>query len=93
MDKNISNYFSSHSYELMSKMQRLDYLIGREHWLSVGNYKEELLRSLLRNLLPKRYEVSTGFILSLNENGEQIKSKQQDIIVWDSNDFSAIFRA
>ena len=76
----------------MSKMQRLDYLIGRDHWLSVGNYKEELLRSLIKNLLPKRYEVSTGFILSLNENGEQLKSKQQDIIIWDSNDFSAIFR-
>lgn len=92
MDKNISNYFSSHSYELISKMQRLDYLIGRDHWLSVGEYKEELLRNLLRNLLPKKYEVSTGFILSLDQNGHELKSKQQDIIIWNSNEFSAIFR-
>ncbi|KKA46002.1 hypothetical protein WN56_02505 [Salinivibrio sp. KP-1] len=73
-------------------MKRLDYLIGRDHWLSVGNYKEELLRNLLRNLLPKKYEVSTGFILSLDQNGNELKSKQQDIIIWNSNEFSAIFR-
>lgn len=73
-------------------MKRLDFLIGRDHWLSVGNYKEELLRGLLKQLLPKKYEVSTGFILSLDENGNEIKSKQQDIIIWDSNDYAAIFR-
>ncbi|CAH7024376.1 conserved hypothetical protein [Vibrio chagasii] len=88
----VSSFFSSHSHELKSKMKRLDFLIGRDHWLSVGNYKEELLRSLLKQLLPKKYEVSTGFILSLDENGNEIKSKQQDVIIWDSNEYAAIFR-
>lgn len=92
MKDDVSSFFSSHSHELKSKMKRLDFLIGRDHWLSVGNYKEELLRGLLKQLLPKKYEVSTGFILSLDENGNEIKSKQQDIIIWDSNDYAAIFR-
>ncbi|EOB6680528.1 DUF6602 domain-containing protein, partial [Vibrio vulnificus] len=92
LEGNVSSFFSSHSHELQSKMKRLDFLIGRDHWLSVGNYKEELLRSLLRQLLPKKYEVSTGFILALDANGKEIKSKQQDIIIWDSNDYAAIFR-
>jgi len=73
-------------------MKRLDFLIGRAHWLSVGNYKEELLRSLLKQLLPKKYEVSTGFILALDDNGKEIKSKQQDIIIWNSYEYAAIFR-
>lgn len=92
MNNGVSSFFSSHSYELKSKMKRLDYIIGRDHWLSVGTYKEELLRGFLRQLLPRKYEVSSGFILSLDNNGNEIKSKQQDIIIWDSNEFSAIFR-
>lgn len=88
----ISRFFSSHSNELKSKMKRLDYIIGRAHWLSVGHYKEELLRSMLRQLLPKKYEVSTGFILTLDEEGHEIKSKQQDIIIWNSYEYAAIFR-
>lgn len=92
MKDDVSSFFSSHSHELKSKMKRLDFLVGRDHWLSVGNYKEKLLRSLLKQLLPKKYEVSSGFILSLDENGNEIKSKQQDIIIWDSNEYAAIFR-
>ncbi|WP_421234649.1 DUF6602 domain-containing protein [Aeromonas enteropelogenes] len=92
MKDDISSFFSSHSHELKSKMKRLDFLVGRDHWLSVGNYKEELLRCLLKQLLPKKYEVSTGFILSLDGDGNQIKSKQQDIIIWNSNEYAAIFR-
>lgn len=88
----ISSFFSSYGSELKSTMRRLDNLIGRNHWLSVGNYKEEILRKLLRKLLPKKFEVSTGFILALNENAEPLISKQMDIIIWNSNDYSAIFR-
>ncbi|EHV5557681.1 hypothetical protein K0W35_004416 [Vibrio parahaemolyticus] len=88
----ISRFFTSHSNELKSKMKRLDYIVGRDHWLSVGHYKEELLRSLLRQLLPKKYEVCTGFILTLDEDGNEIKSKQQDIIIWNSYEYAAIFR-
>ena len=88
----ITEYFASYSHELKSKMMRLDALIGRDHWLSVGNYKESLRRELLASLLPKKFEVSTGFVLSADKNGNEIKSKQQDIIIWDSSEYAAIFR-
>ncbi|MGP1386174.1 MAG: DUF6602 domain-containing protein [Thainema sp.] len=73
-------------------MSRLDRLIGRDYWLSVGNYKESILRSLISNTLPKKYEVSTGFIVASNREGKVLKSKQIDIIVWDSANYAPIFR-
>ena len=66
-------FLSSYNEELLSKVSRLDELIGRDHWLSVGNYKESILRSLISNILPRRYEVSTGFILACDRGGKLIK--------------------
>ncbi|HDL9465466.1 DUF6602 domain-containing protein [Vibrio vulnificus] len=92
VENSVHDYFVSYSHELQSKMKRLDGLIGRHHWLSVGEYKESILRDLLTELLPKKFEVSTGFILASDSEGNLIKSKQQDIIIWDSSEHSAIFR-
>ncbi len=85
-------FHSSFNDELFSKVKRLDQLLGRDHWLSVGNYKESLLRAVLRNVLPKKWEVSTGFIMSVDRDSNPVKSKQIDIIIWDSANKSPIFR-
>jgi hypothetical protein len=92
MNNEIQKFLSTFGEELRSKVKRLDDIIGRDHWLSVGNYKESLVRNFLRSTLPKRYEISTGFILSKNYENQLIKSKQIDILIWDSTDYSAIFR-
>lgn len=92
MNEEIKKFLSSFGDELESKVNRLDNIIGRDHWLSVGNYKESLLRNFLRSILPKRFEISTGFILSKNYQNKLLKSKQIDIIIWDSTNYSAIFR-
>lgn len=96
MDVNESNvfekYLSSYNAELLSKVSRLDELVGRDHWLSVGNYKESILRSLIANILPRKYEVSTGFILASDRDGKILKSRQIDIIIWDSVNYAPIFR-
>jgi hypothetical protein len=47
---------------------------------------------LLSNLLPKKFAVNTGFILSYDEEGNKIISTQQDIIIWNANEYSAIFQ-
>lgn len=91
-NKELPDFFNSYELELKSKMERLDNLIGKNHWLSVGNYKEKIIKDLLSNSLPKRFSVSTGFILSYDKEGNKIISKQQDIIIWDSNKYSAIFQ-
>jgi hypothetical protein len=85
-------FLSSYNAELLSKVSRLDELIGRDHWLSVGNYKESILRSLISNILPRKYEVSTGFILASDGEGKLLKSRQIDIIIWDSVNYAPIFR-
>jgi hypothetical protein len=87
-----ADFLSSNSKELISKVSRLDDLIGRDHWLSVGNYKESILRNLLSSTLPKKYEVSTGFIIASDKEGKILKSKQIDIIIWDSTNYAPIFR-
>lgn len=85
-------FFSSYNNELKSKVQRLDDLIGRDHWLSVGDYKESMLRDLLKNVIPKKFEVSTGFVVAATKEGKPIKSKQIDILIWDSTNYAPIFR-
>lgn len=76
------DYLSTFSDELLAKSRRIDHLI--QHTGTVGTYREELFRSTLRQLLPTRYQASTGFI----ENSP----RQLDIIVWDSARYAALFR-
>lgn len=87
-----TKFLSSYNDELLSKVSRLDELIGRDHWLSVGNYKESILRNLIANILPRKYEVSTGFIIACDRDGQVLKSRQMDIIIWNSFNYSPIFR-
>jgi hypothetical protein len=84
-------YSDSFGKELMAKKDRLDAVVGEDHWLTVGNYKEAILRNLLKDRIPKKFEVGTGFVVA-RENADFVKSKQIDILVWDSSSFSPLFR-
>jgi hypothetical protein len=75
-------YLAAYSDDLLAKSRRIDHLIS--HTGTVGTYREELLRGTLRQLLPKRFEASTGFI--------QDCSRQLDIIIWDAMRYSPLFR-
>lgn len=68
--------------EIISKSQRIELLI--QHNPVKGNYREELLRGILKKYLPKKYEVATGFV-------EGCK-RQCDILIYDSQNFSPLFR-
>lgn len=57
------DFFSSYSNELKSRMKRLDTLIGHDHWLSVGNYKESILRQLVANVIPKNMRLALALYL------------------------------
>jgi hypothetical protein len=73
------SYYDSFAAEMMSKFQRLSQLVS--HGGSNGSYHEEILRTVLRNFLSKRYSVKTGFIYQDNLN----VSKQIDILIIDEN--------
>ncbi|KUO72562.1 MAG: hypothetical protein APF81_13355 [Desulfosporosinus sp. BRH_c37] len=87
-----------------STLNRLAQLIGNAHEPSLGAYKERLLMNLIRDFVPKRYEVGTGFVLFPSEYGkipdENVPwnlhkykvSKQLDIIVYDSFNYPIIFK-
>lgn len=76
------DYLATFTSELQAKSRRIDLLIG--HSGTVGSYREELLRGLLRQLLPRRYEATTGFIEGC--------PRQLDIIVWDVENYAPLFR-
>ncbi len=75
-------YLSTFTSELLDRSRRIDLLVG--HPGTVGSYREELLRGLLKRLLPRRYEATTGFIEGC--------PRQLDIIVWDVENYAPLFR-
>jgi hypothetical protein len=82
---------ATYGNELRAKVARLDDLIGRSHWLSVGTYKENLVRGLLANKLPKQYEIGTGFVMA-PVGKEKKLSRQIDLLIWDSHSHAPFFR-
>ncbi len=81
------DYFTSIADEFYAKFNRVNNLIGDKHWLSVGNYREEILRDFLKQYIPKRFRVGTGFIRC--PDGKL--SRQIDILIYDSLNYSPLF--
>lgn len=86
-----SDFQMTYGSELRAKVSRLDKLIGRKHWLSVGTYKENLVRSALAAKLPKKYEIGTGFVMAKIDT-ERVLSRQIDLLIWDSHSHAPFFR-
>jgi hypothetical protein len=89
--------WTSYANELTSQVHRIDELIGDRHWLSVGTYKESLIRALLRNKVPAQHELGTGFLLSgvrdkASGTVEKVISRQLDVLIWNHYEHSPIFR-
>lgn len=72
-------YFESFANEITSKFRRLQSIVG--HPTTSGDYHEEILRTILRNFLSKRFSVKKGFIYA----GPDRVSKQIDLMVIDEN--------
>lgn len=89
--RQLLEFSSSSTAELAAAMKRLDAIIGKSHWLSVGTYKESLIRRLLRQRVPRDYEVSTGFVMSSLED-KRLISRQIDVLIWNAARFAPFFR-
>jgi hypothetical protein len=48
--------------EIKATKDQVRNLIGSKHWLTDGEYKEIILRKILRNRLPNNFRVGRGFI-------------------------------
>ncbi len=75
---NTAAYFKSLTDELSSMKNRIRNFIGDVHWQSDGEWKETILRSILRRYLPKTVDVGRGFIIT-----EEGPSTQIDILIYD----------
>jgi hypothetical protein len=92
---------SQQTSELREMARNLSFWMDGVHYPSEGQYLEYVVRSYLRRRIPKRFEISTGFISTLETNnttaGEREVtrkvSRQFDIIIWDADTFPPLFRA
>jgi hypothetical protein len=99
--KQIREAASQQTRELREMAQNLSFWLEDVHYPSEGQNLEYVVRSYLRRRIPRRFEVSTGFISTLEPNtqtnGEpQVTrkiSRQFDIIIWDAHTFPPLFRA
>lgn len=90
-----------------SKINLLSQILKSSHFPSIGKYKENLLINVIKEYIPKKYEVATGFVLFVHEATEERKlkkgfdplnmgsytvSKQCDIIIYDSSTIPVVFK-
>ncbi len=86
-----------------STINRLSQLIGNAHDPSVGRYKERLLMNVISDFIPGRYSVGSGFVMfpgtnidsygnSNSDTRSHEISKELDIIIYDSTNYSVIFK-
>ncbi|WP_142830830.1 DUF6602 domain-containing protein [Planococcus soli] len=83
---NMVPYFQSISNELSSLQQRVRHLMDDPHWVTDGEWKESVLRNILRRYLPETIKVGRGFIYTKNQCSTQI-----DVLLYDSS-YPIIFK-
>jgi len=80
VERSLPNYYQSFSKELDVTKDRVRNIIGNAHWISDGTHKEAILQDVLKRFIPKKFAISSGFILA--NDGENC-SRQLDIIIYD----------
>jgi hypothetical protein len=99
--KEIQEAASQQTHELREMARNLSFWLENVHHPSEGQYLEYAVRSYLRRRIPKRFEISTGFISTLevsSQVGGELQavrkvSRQFDILIWDADTFPPLFRA
>jgi hypothetical protein len=76
----VRSYFESLGLELASLKQRVRYIIADAHWQTDGEWKESVIRQVLRRHLPATAIVGRGFVVT----GESATS-QLDVLVHDAS--------
>lgn len=76
----IRRYFESLGQEVNSLHQRVRYLLATQHWQTDGEWKESVIRQVLRRHLPMTATVSRGFVVTAMGASTQI-----DILIHDAS--------
>jgi len=75
---NIEEYFTNLTDEISALKNRVRHYIDDAHWLSDGEWKESVVRTILRRHLPDNIGVGRGFILNFEHVSTQI-----DVLLYD----------
>jgi hypothetical protein len=76
----VPEYFKSLTLELKALKNRVRQFIENRHWLTDGEWKEGVLRNILRRNLPDSVGVGRGFIITDTGSSGQI-----DILIYDKS--------
>ncbi|TYP93530.1 hypothetical protein LX73_1236 [Fodinibius salinus] len=84
------DYFESITLELESLKSRVNNFIEGQHHQSDGEWKESVLRAILKRYLPDNIGVGRGFFVSNNEepkddDSQYVSSSQIDILIYDAS--------
>ena len=74
------NYFRSLKSEVDALRDRVRYLIDDTHWQTDGEWKESVVRHVLRRHLPQSVSVGRGFVVTAAGNSHQI-----DVLIFDAD--------
>ena len=77
---NVTSHFKNLTTELESLKDRVRHYINNKHWLSDGEWKESVIRTVLRRHLPANIEIGSGFIVFEGKPSTQI-----DILLYDNS--------
>lgn len=77
----VNGYFESLSLECDALKNRVRHFIDDAHWLTDGEWKESVLRTMISRSCPQSISVGRGFLVT--ETG---CSSQIDILLYDNND-------
>lgn len=80
MSMDVQNYFESLGREVDSLKQRVRDLIADAHWQTDGEWKESVVRQVLRRPLPATAVVGRGFVVT-----GQCATHQLDVLVHDAS--------
>jgi len=75
----VEAYFESLGLELNSLRNRIRQLIADAHWQTDGEWKESVVRTILRRHLPSTATVSRGFVVT-----SEAATGQLDVLIHDS---------
>lgn len=75
-------YLGTIAEELKIKSTKISLLVS--HGQTVGNYREVILRDLIRQHLPAKFAIATGFIQGF--------ARQLDIIIYDCQNYAPAFK-
>ncbi len=80
------SFQESITHELDVIRNRVRNLIGSAHWGKEGEYKEVILKNILRKFLPNNLSIGTGFIVKNVSTlpNDNIVSSQIDLIIYDN---------